>query len=138
MRVVMPGVMVMLVMVMVIMPKVMGVRMIMGMGVVMALNVIAVIVTGMAVAGLNGRSAPEPPPQAQELRRQQIKADQGDHRVADGFKLVRPSIDLEPACIEPKQQQADQRHGGQSLHCGGDEGDDDPAARRLLVGHHVG
>jgi hypothetical protein len=94
--------------------------------------------TGMAVAGLNGRPVTEAAPQPHELSRQRIKADHGDHRIADGFKLVRPGIDLEPACIESKQQQADQCHGSQSLHRGGDEGDDDAAARRLLVGHNVG
>ena len=74
----------------------------------------------------------------QELRRQQIEADQRDHRVAHAFELVRPGIDLKPRGVEPKQQHADQRDGGQRLHPRGDEGDDHAAPDRLLVGDDVG
>ena len=91
----------------------------------------------LALGGLRGRALTIAAPQTHALRRQKIKTDQSDHRIAHAFELVRPGIDLQPCRVESDQQDADEEDRRQRLQCGGDEGDHDAAPHRLLIGDDV-
>ena len=102
--VVMPVVMMVMVMisvgVIVLMGMIMRVAVIMLM-VMSMMGMIVALESGMAMPRVSYRSecqrrAVPVAPELEELRRQQIEADQSDQGIAYAFELVRPGIDLKP------------------------------------------
>jgi hypothetical protein len=102
----------------------------------MIVVIIGVFSRMMPMPGMRARSAP-PAPETGKLGRQQPDADHRDQGVAHALQLVRPGIDLEPRCMERKDEHADEGHGGQRLQTRRNEGDDHPPPHGLLIGDYV-
>ena len=65
----------------------------------MMMAMIAMRMRRLAFGVLRGRALTIAAPQTHALRRQKIKTDQSDHRIAHAFELVRPGIDLSPVAL---------------------------------------
>jgi len=109
----------------------------MAMMVMMVVLAVRMIVPGMARVRFDRTPSLPAPEDGDELRRQQPSADQRNQRVAHHFELIRPGIDLEARGIQRKCQDADERDRRQRLQPCGDEGDDNAAPHRLLIGDDI-
>ena len=77
------------------------------MGMIVGMSTLMIVRTGIMAVTVTlerhvcrrsgARTAKEPI----ELRRQQIKTDESDQRIAHAFELVRPGIDLKPRSVKP-------------------------------------